>query len=368
MLDFVPNHTGLDHPWAEERPDYYINGTELDIVRAPQNYTWVRCTNGDKVLAYGRDPYFSGWPDTLQLNYGNPQTQAAMIDELIKIAGRCDGVRCDMAMLLIPEVFERTWRVEAQPFWPKAIQCVREHSPDFIFMAEVYWDLEWTLQRQGFDYTYDKRLYDRLREAHARPVREHLRADLDYQDKLARFVENHDEPRAAAVFAPDQHAAAAVLTFLAPGLRLFHQGQLEGHVKRISPHLRRGPNELVNPATFKFYERLLNTLQCHAVRHGQWQLLECVAACDGDGTFDNFVASLWQASGGERVLVAVNSSPHRSQCFVRLPFATSSGGAWHLHDLLGDVHYERDGRDLQARGLYLNVDAWQYHAFDVRRA
>ena len=61
-------------------------------------------------------------------------------------------------------------------------------------MAEVYWDLEWTLQQQGFDYTYDKRLYDRLREGHARPVREHLYAGLDYQVKLARFLENHDDP------------------------------------------------------------------------------------------------------------------------------------------------------------------------------
>jgi hypothetical protein len=87
-----------------------------------------------------------------------------MIGELLKIAGQCDGMRCDMAMLVLPEVFERTWGSQAQPFWPKATQRVRERVPDFCFMAEVYWDLEWTLQQQGFDYAYDKRLYDRLRE------------------------------------------------------------------------------------------------------------------------------------------------------------------------------------------------------------
>jgi hypothetical protein len=108
---------------------------------------------------------------------------------------------------------ERTRGIAAQPFWPKAIQRVRERVRDSCFMAEVYWDLEWTLQQQGFDYAYDKRLYDRLREGHARPVREHFHAGLNYQDKLARFLENHDEPRAAATFAPGQHAAAAVLTF-----------------------------------------------------------------------------------------------------------------------------------------------------------
>ena len=79
LLDFVPNHTGLDHPWVEEHPEYYIQGTEQDLAQAPQNYTFVKRTRGDLVLAYGRDPYFSGWPDTLQLNYGNPATQEAMI-------------------------------------------------------------------------------------------------------------------------------------------------------------------------------------------------------------------------------------------------------------------------------------------------
>ena len=95
-------------------------------------------------------------------------------------------------------------------------------------MAEVYWDLEWTLQQQGFAYCYDKRLYDRLRDGHAGPIRGHLLAGLDYQDKLARFLENHDEPRAASEFPWPQHQAAAIITFLSPGLRFFHQGQFEG--------------------------------------------------------------------------------------------------------------------------------------------
>src|SRR5260370_36328526 len=164
-----------------------------------------------------------------------------MIGELVKIAGQCDGVRCDMAMLVLPDVFERTWGVRSQPFWPKAIPHVHERVTGFCFMAEVYWDLEWTLQQQGFDYTYDKRLYDRLRGGQARPVRDHLRAGLDYQSKLARFLENHDEPRAAAAFSPGVHEAAAVITFLTPGLRFFHQGHFDGRRKRISPTLGRGP-------------------------------------------------------------------------------------------------------------------------------
>src|SRR5207344_3518905 len=182
---------------------------------------------------------------------------------------QCDGVRCDMAMLVLPDVFERTWGRRPAPFWPLATGRVRERVPGFCFMAEVYWDLEWTMMQQGFDYAYDKRLYDRLHEGHARPVREHFLAGLDYQDRLARFMENHDEPRAATAFPPGKHEAAAVLTYLSPGLRFFHQGQFEGRRKRISPHLVRAPVEPVDETIRRFYAALLSALRNPAVRDGQ---------------------------------------------------------------------------------------------------
>ncbi len=275
LLDFVPNHMAPDHPWVEDHPEYYVPGTEIDLARAPQNYTRAKRKGGDLILAHGRDPYFSGWPDTLQLDYSTPATQEAMIGELRRIAGQCDGVRCDMAMLVLPEVFERTWGRRAPLFWPNATQRVREQVPGFCFMAEVYWDLEWTMLQQGFDYAYDKRLYDRLREGHARPAREHLYAGLDYQNRLARFLENHDEPRAAATFPPGVHEAAAVITYLSPGLRFFHQGQFEGRKKRISPHLVRAPQEPVDKTLQKFYDGLLEVLRQPTIRDGQWRLLEC---------------------------------------------------------------------------------------------
>ncbi|MBI3862431.1 MAG: alpha-amylase [Planctomycetia bacterium] len=367
MLDFVPNHTGPDHVWVDQHPEYYVRGAELDLARAPKNYTWVKRKAGDLLLAHGRDPFFPGWPDTLQLNYGNPATQEAMIATLEKIAGQCDGVRCDMAMLVLPDVFERTWGLTAEPFWPKATKRVRAQSPGFCFMAEVYWDLEWTLQQQGFDYAYDKRLYDRLRDHHARPVREHFLAGLDYQNKLARFLENHDEPRAAATFPPGVHEAAAVITFLSPGLRFFHQGQFEGRKKRISPHLGRAPDEPPDEALRRFYERLLAVLRQPVVRDGQWRLLECASGWDGNWTNDCFVAFAWERGAGERLIVAVNYSEHQSQCRVRLPFADVAGHVWRLQDQLGTDVYDRDGDELHSRGLFLDLKPWEACVYALNR-
>jgi len=367
LLDFVPNHMALDHPWVDEHPEYFVAGSESDLAREPQNYYQLRSAGQEKVFAHGRDPFFPGWPDTLQLNYGHQDLQAAMSDELRKIARLCDGVRCDMAMLILPDVFERTWGIRAEPFWPRAIATVRQQSPDFLFMAEVYWDLEWTLQQQGFDYTYDKRLYDRLRDGHARPVRDHLRAGMDFQNKLARFLENHDEPRAAATFSSEIHEAAAVVTYTTPGLRFFHQGQFEGRRKRISPHLGRGPDEPVNPSLQAFYSRLLSVLRQPVVRQGSWQLLECLPAWEGNWTSDCFVAYAWEGWDGQRLLIAVNFAGNHSQCYVRLPWSDLHGGQWRLQDVLGSVVYHPHGDDLATRGLYLDLAPWLYHVFSLEK-
>jgi hypothetical protein len=263
----------------------------------------------------------------------------------------------------LPEVFERTWGRGAGLFWPQATQRVRDSYPEFCFMAEVYWDLEWTMLQQGFNYAYDKRLYDRLRDGHARAVREHLYAGLDYQNKLARFMENHDEPRAAATFPVGMHQAAAVITYLSPGLRFFHQGQFQGRKKRISPHLVRAPQEPVISQLDQFYRRLLEVLQQPVFRDGRWQLLECVPAWEGNWTSDSFLAFAWEDSNGQRYLVTVNYAPNQSQCYVRLPFSDLPGSQWRLLDQLAGLVYERDCSDLQSRGLYLDTPAWNASVF-----
>ncbi len=365
MLDFVPNHMALDHTWVESHREYFVAGTEELLAQEPQNYVRVKGKGDSLILAHGRDPYFPGWPDTLQLDYSNPATQEAMIGELEKIASQCDGVRCDMAMLILPEVFERTWGRKPAPFWTEAIPRVRKQAPDFCFMAEVYWDLEWTLQQQGFNYTYDKRLYDRLRDGRAGPVREHLQATLDYQVKLARFLENHDEPRAAASFDPQVHLAAAVITYTTPGLRFFHQGQLEGRKKRISPHLVRRPEEAPDQEIQEFYDRLLAVLRMPILKKGDWQWLNCQPAWYGNDSWDSFIPHSWQASSGERMVVVVNYAPYSSQCYLPLPFPEIKDRSVWLKDTLSSARYDRDGNELLERGLYLDMGPWSYHIFTL---
>ena len=365
MLDFVPNHTALDHGWVTSHSDFYVEGDEQALAAAPENYCRRETDRGMRILAHGRDPNFPGWPDTLQLNYANPALQAAQMAELTAIAGQCDGVRCDMAMLALPDIFQRTWGLAAAPFWPTAIAAVRRAHPGFTFLAEAYWDLEWELQQQGFDHCYDKRLYDRLRDGNAGGLRAHLVAGLDYQDRLARFLENHDEPRAAATFDWPRHQAAAVISYLAPGLRFFHQGQLEGARVHVPVHLCRGPIEARDPAVAAFYDRLLSTIRSGGFRDGAWSLIPPQPAWDGNPTWGDFVAFAWRADGAADHVIVVNYSDHQAQCRLRLPFDGLAIGRWRLVDALGSEVYERDGGELTDPGLYIDLAAWRYNVFSL---
>jgi glycosidase len=373
IVDFVPNHTAPDHPWVEQHPEFYIQGSLADLEREPHNYRQVQTSRGPLILAYGRDPYFPGWPDTFQLNYRHPALREAMLQVLLNLAEIADGVRCDMAMLVLPEVFQRTWGDRSfpadgsaqvdEPFWPEATGRVKAKNPHFIFMAEVYWDLEWELMQQGFDYCYDKKFYDRLLSQDAAAVRGHLRADMAYQNRLVRFLENHDEPRAAHDFPNPVHQAAAVVTYFTPGLRFFHEGQLEGRCVKASMHLGRRPEEEIDQILEEFYGKLLACLNRPEVRDGRWQLLEIHPAWEGNPTYDRFLAYAWEGGTGQCLLVAINYGPSQGQCHVAWPFSDMEGKKVILRDLISEARYEWEGEALLYRGLYVDLPAWGFHVF-----
>ena len=378
ILNFVPNHLAIDHPWVTDHPDRLVQGSPASIQREPNNYFQSAGGDGPRVFAHGRDPVFDGWSNTVQLDYRRPQTRQAMTDTLLAVAERCDGVRCDMAMLVTHDVFLRTWGGEFDPpgaqFWSAAISAVKARYPDFLMLAEVYWDMEYELQQLGFDYTYDKRLYDLLLHGDAASIRTHLGAglsnesrqdNLSYQRHLARFVENHDEQRAWASFGMQGSLAAAALALMLPGFRLFHDGQLEGQRSRLPVQLGRRYPEPADSGVESFYRRLLTGLADPVFHNGEWRLLEPREAWQGNPSYQNFVAYSW-VHGDEYRLVVVNMAADQSQCYLPLGWSALAGDHWELRDLLSDRHYVRYGDTLQNPGLYLDLGPYDYHLFQLQ--
>ena len=376
VLDFVPNHTGLDHGWLAAHPERFVSAPHP----FPDSFP-----SGARFVAHGKDPYFPGWTDTAQLEYRRGATRDAIRRELASIAQRCDGVRCDMAMLALSDVFARTWQhvpvdredaaaaatatADFAEFWADAIAHVRRTRGAFTFLAEAYWGLEDRLCELGFDYAYDKQLYDLL--VHDRPwdVQPHLLGLGLHTARRAHFLENHDEPRAAAALEPDLHRAAALLSLGLPGLRFLHHGQLTGARRFARIQLGRRAAEPPDAAIAAIYDPLLAALATSLVGRSDAQLLAPRRAWDENPTAGCFTVVQWRSPGtADRFdLVVVNLAPHRAQCRVVPDVPGLAQHAWQLTDRLGDERWLRDGRELASAGLFLDLPARGAQLFEVRR-
>ena len=374
ILDFVPNHTARDHAWVTEHPEYYVRGKAENAARWPDTWFAAPAKGGKSAVAYGKDPYFPGWTDTAQIEYRSPAARRAMTGALEDVAALCDGVRCDMAMLMLEEVFAATWdtvapyegaRAEGE-FWSEAVAAVKKRYPAFLFIAEAYWGKEWELQQLGFDHTYDKVLYDRLLHEGAGAVYEHLKADPVYQSRLVRFIENHDEPRAASRMpSVPWHSAAAAVALAAPGMVLLHDGQIDGRRIRLPVQLRRLPDEEPVPQLRSFYERLLGELASPVVRLGAWRLLHAGEAWTENPSWNNIIAYWWEHGDAGMRLVVVNYAPHNSQCYIRLPLDAHDEHSYEFRDRMSDAVYVRERSGLVGKGMYFDLQPYAVHFFAV---
>jgi glycosidase len=366
ILDFVTNHTALDHPWVSAQPEYFIHGGQSDFRKDPSAF-FLQETDGEPLLfAHGRDPYFPPWRDALQLDYFQPAARAALIAELQQIASHCDGVRCDMAMLVLNAVFARTWSSlldTRQPppheFWSEAIAAL---PPEFIWLAEVYWNCEAPIQSLGFQFTYDKGLYDALRDGDVADIQARLATNVASQSRAARFLENHDEARAAAVFGSAKLEALATLIATLPGVRFYHHGQLDGRKIHLPIPLAIAAPEKADAATRAFYEHILKLSNDPVFHSGQWKLFQVSSA--GDETCQNLVAYQW-LSNEARKIVVVNLAGAASQGRVQILDGISSALQYTFLDQLHDAPYVRAGGEIAASGLYIRLDSFRAHLFDV---
>lgn len=365
ILDVIPNHTGPDHRWIREHPEYYVRG-DLAAYRAqPQDYFIAEnAAGGGEIIAHGRDPNFPPWSDTAQLNYFNPELRAAMLVQLREISEVCDGARCDMAMLLLNDAFHQTWEpllgqtsAPREEFWQQATRAL----PNFIWIAEAYNDSEWALQQLGFTFTYDKRLYDRLRDGFTRDVYLHLKAEWDFQVRSVRFLENHDEPRAASVFGETRMPAVAVLAATVPGMHFFNDGQLDGVTTKLIVQLARAREETVNSAMRQAYERILNIANASEFHAASWKLLEAQEA--GDRTNSDLIAYLWNGERGcKLVVVNLGNGPARGKIF--LPDELLVEKSIRFHELLNDSSFAASSTDLKRDGFVVKLDAFGAQIFE----
>jgi len=369
MLDFVPNHFSRASCLLDKQPEVFVQADSEQ--QQPDTYNpELFFTRNNRMFAYGRDPFFAPWWDTVQVNYAATEARQYMADVLQSIASQCDGVRCDMAMLVMNEIFAETWQPQvvmhapATEFWVDAINEVKAGHSDFIFMAEAYWDKEWALQQQGFDYTYDKRLTDNLEEKQVQAVQGHLHANMDFQSRSVRFLENHDEPRAVAAFGKQASMAAAVIISTLPGMHFYYDGQFEGKQVRLPVQLGREYVEPVDVQVYGFYKKLLAIVNDSVIQDGKWSLLTPAAAWEDNDSFKNILAWRWDHKALTKIIV-VNFSNEVCQSRLFLLKDFNNEEIVFTDDLAG-VAYQREASDVVNNGLYIELQAFQSHIFTCK--
>jgi hypothetical protein len=369
FLDFVPNHFHAESSLIDIVPDIFLTANDESYKRDP--HTFYKPFDDGRIFAHGRDPFFPAWLDTVQINYYAPAAREFMTNSLRRIAALCDGVRCDMSILVLNNVFQNTWggaleksghKKPTTEFWADCIPAIKKEHPDFIFLAEAYWDLEWTLQQLGFDFTYDKKLTDRLAVNHIRGIYDHLAGEADYQKKCARFIENHDEKRSLTLFGKDRVKAAAVIISTVPGMHFYYDGQFEGKKIKLPLQLRREPVEQVNICIQTLYNKLLSITKEDIFKFGEWTMLEPEKSWYNNETYQNMLAWEWHYED-KRKLIVVNYSETLSTCRLKL----NIGGFPEdivFNDQLQGHTYQRSGEEISTQGLYVELKPFQSHIFD----
>ncbi len=363
ILDFAANHLAKDHPLTLSNPDLFIKSKG-----EPEDKSlYFKTENGDW-LAHGRDPHFPPWTDTVQLNHFNPDTRKYLMDTLMHVSSLCDGLRCDMVMLMINKVFRDFWGdvcvfdAPADEFWPTAIRKVKEKYPFFIFTAEVYWGLEWDVQEMGFDYTYDKILYDRLLKSSPQDIQGHLTAEHLYQMRSTRFISNHDEEAPIKAFGREKSKAAAVVVSTIPGARLFTFEQIYGLPAKLPiqyiPSLSNKDEEM-----FEFYSKLLTIVNHPCFHGGQWVMKKTRPVIEEDETCSNILSWVWTQLSTIKI-VAVNYSDTHVQCLLPVDKVPPQETIF-IKEEFSDMALHMNTADAKKKGILLDLKPYECKIFSV---
>ncbi len=369
ILDFIPNHFSAGSSLLKEKPEIFLTVEKKFFEDDPHTF-FKPFEDEEKYFAHGRDPFFPAWQDTAQVNYYSEEAREFMISQLLKLTKFSDGVRCDMAMLAMNNVFGNTWAgalssgfytKPKNEFWQAAIEIVKNYRTDFLFIAEAYWDLEYELQQMGFDFTYDKKLLDRLLVGDVENIVAHLNAEESYRKKSVRFIENHDEERAMFSMGKKKSKAAAVIISAIEGMHLYHDGQWEGKRIKLPVQLGREPNEQPIECIQDFYDNLLQITNEEIFHNGTWFMRFPQPAGPSDETYKNMLAWSWRWLDENR-LVVVNFSNVKSRCRIQLQLKEYPS-TFKLWDLLNKVQYVRSSKEVEEIGLYIELEPFSSHIF-----
>jgi len=425
--DMVPNHMGIDSNWVTEHPEYFIQradppypayswtGPNLSTdervgIYLEDHYTDAsdaavvfkrvdRWSGTTRYIYHGNDGTSFPWNDTAQLDYLQAEVREAVIKTIIEVARRFPVIRFDAAMVLARKHVQRLWyplpgsggaipsRAEssmtqaafdaAMPaeFWREVVDRVAVEAPDTLLLAEAFWLLEgYFVRTLGMHRVYNSAFMHMLRDednaGYRNVIRETVSFDTRILGRYVNFMNNPDEPTAVDQFGSgDKYVGVATLLATLPGLPMFGHGQVEGFGEKYGMEFRRAMlDEQPDPSLVARHEREIFPLLRERWRFAAADEFQMLDAVRGDASVDEDVYAYTNAVRGARSLVVVRNKFTEGRVRVTgagpaldLPDDTA---AWLvLRDLRTGLEYLRNCHEIHARGLELDLRAYQSHVF-----
>ena len=378
-----------------------------------------RATGSVRYIYHGNDGTSMPWNDTAQLDYLRADVREAVVQTILRVTRLFPIIRFDAAMTLAKRHYQRLWfpapgtggdipsraghgltREQfdaAMPveFWREVVERCAAEAPDTLLLAEAFWLMEgYFVRTLGMHRVYNSAFMNMLKmEDNAQyraTVRNVLEFDPEILKRFVNFMNNPDEETAVAQFGKgDKYFGVCLLLATMPGLPMFGHGQIEGLTEKYGMEYRRAYwQEDPDPELVRRHEAEICPLLHRRRLFAGVESFRFYDLRQPDGAVNENVFALSNRDGGERALVVFHNRYENARGWIRdaVPFAARTGRGEEralahgslcqglgltpgpgrfcaFRDQIDGLEYLRPVDELAAQGLYVELGAYQRHAF-----
>lgn len=394
--------------------DHYYSQSDAAVV-----FRRLDKRNGDNRFIYhGNDGTSMPWNDTAQLNYLKPEVREAVIQTILHVARKFPIIRFDAAMTLAKRHYQRLWYPEpgsggdipsraefgmskdqfnaAMPveFWREVVDRVAQEAPDTLLLAEAFWLMEgYFVRTLGMHRVYNSAFMNMLRNEDNAKYRSVIKNTLEFEPEVMKrfvnFMNNPDERTSVDQFGKgDKYFGTCVMLSTLPGLPMFGHGQIEGYSEKYGMEFRRALwDENPDPYLVARHEReIYPLLHLRSLFAGVEQFL-MYDFFNPHGSVNEDVYAYSNGIGNDRALVIYHNKFASTSGWVRtsvgflshtptgekrvIQRTLSEGLNLYAHensyvifrDQINGLEFIRPSREMVDNGLYLELNAYEYHVF-----
>ena len=398
--------------------DHYYDHSDASVVFKRTDHQ----TNQTTYIYHGNDGTSMPWNDTAQLNFLDPNVRETVIQTILNVARQFSVIRFDAAMTLAKKHIQRLWypepgrggaipsrseyglsraefeRAVPQEFWREVVDRVAEEVPDTLLLAEAFWLMEgYFVRTLGMHRVYNSAFMHMLRDEDNGGYRQVMKNTLIFDPQVLKryvnFMNNPDEETAVEQFGKsDKYFGICTLLATLPGLPMFGHGQVEGYSEKYGMEYRRAYRDETPDAGFmQYHDDTIAPLLYRRYIFADVDnfLLYHFFNADGHVVEDVFAYSnrADDASTGseQAALVIYHNKFGDTRGWIKesASFMVKAGGDEYLvkrslveglnllgkegyvifRDLVTGLEYIRSIEELEEKGLYVELNAYQRHVF-----